>query len=136
MDMIQWLSNWLQNDNTKIVYLLVLILVANVIDWAIGWVNAKFNPNVAFSSNKAIYGIARKMVMFMILVYFIPVAMLVPAPIGISALYVLFIGYLLSEINSILSHLKLSKDGDKVDLFADFVDTIFRVKKVDKNEDK
>lgn len=91
-----------------------------------GWINAKFNENVPFSSSKAIYGIARKMIMFIILVYFIPVSLLVPPPIGIGALYVLFIGYLASEINSILSHLALTKDDKQTDLFINFVTKIFK----------
>lgn len=124
--MIDWLSQWLLSDNTKLLYLLTLILIANVIDFLMGWVNAKFNEHVSFSSSKAIYGIARKMVMFIILVYFVPVAILVPSPIGIGALYVLFVGYLASEINSILSHLRMASDDKQTDLFIDFATKIFK----------
>lgn len=126
MNIIEWLSNWLSKEDTKIIYLLTLILIANIIDFVIGWVNAKFNPKVAFSSSKAIYGIARKIVMFIVLVFFVPVSVLVPEPIGISALWVLFLGYLFSEINSILNHLKLAKDDKSVDLFSDFIQTLFK----------
>jgi toxin secretion/phage lysis holin len=125
INMINWLEHWLQGDNTKILYILALILIANMIDFLLGWVNAKFNNKVSFSSSKAIYGIARKMILFIVLVFFIPVAMLVPYPVGIGALYVLFLGYLLSEINSILSHLRLTEDEKKSELFADFVQRIF-----------
>lgn len=125
LDMFSWLQVWLENDNSKVVYLLALILIANIIDFLLGWLNAKFNSKVKFSSSKAIYGIARKLILFILLVFFIPVSLLVPYPIGIGALYVLFIGYLLSEINSILSHLKLSDDDKSVDKFADFVQKIF-----------
>lgn len=123
--MIDMLQVWLSTDNMKIWYILSLILIANIIDFILGWINAKFNDHVSFSSSKAIYGIARKMVMFIIMIYFIPVCLLAPAPIGISALYVLFIGYLLSEINSILSHLRLSNDDKQHALFIDFVSRIF-----------
>src|SRR5690606_17950583 len=112
-------------------YLLTLILIANIIDFSLGWLNGKFNPKVQFSSNKAIYGIARKIILFILLVFFIPVSMLVPYPVGIGALYVLFIGYLVSEINSILSHLKLADDDKSVDRFADFVQKIFSSNKGD-----
>jgi toxin secretion/phage lysis holin len=123
--MINWLSQWLENEDTKIIYILLLILCANLIDFTMGWVNAKFNKNVQFSSSKAIYGIARKMLVFMLCVFFIPISLLVPYPIGNAALYILFIGYLLSEINSILSHLKLTGDSKTSDLFADFIKSIF-----------
>lgn len=125
-NMIEWLSNFLEKEDTKIIYLLTLILIANIIDFVIGWVNAKFNPKVEFSSSKAIYGIARKIVLFILAVFFIPVSLLIPQPVGISALWILFLGYLASEINSILNHLKLAKDDKSVDLFMDFVQTIFK----------
>jgi toxin secretion/phage lysis holin len=126
MEMINWLSSLLETDDTKILYLLTLILCANIIDFAVGWVNAKFNTSVKFSSSKAIYGIARKMLLFIVLVFFVPVSLLIPAPVGISALYVLSIGYLASEINSILSHFKLTDDDKETDKFIDFVNTIFK----------
>jgi toxin secretion/phage lysis holin len=125
MDMFQFMQRWLENDNTKVIYFLVLILIANMIDFLLGWINAKFNQKVSFSSSRAIYGIARKMVMFILCVFFVPVSMLVPYPVGIAALYVLFTGYLLSEINSILSHLKLSEDDKSTDKFSEFIKKLF-----------
>jgi toxin secretion/phage lysis holin len=125
MDMFHYMQKWLENDNTKVIYLLVLILVANMIDFVSGWINAKFNPNVAFSSSKAIFGIARKMILFILCVFFVPISLLVPYPVGIAALYVFLLGYLLSEINSILSHLRLSDDDKSVDKFSDFIKKVF-----------
>lgn len=126
MQMIDWLQRFLETDNTKLIYLLALIGTANIIDFSMGWINAKFNKNVDFSSSRAIFGIARKMLLLILCVYFIPVALLVPEPIGISALYVLYIGYLLSEINSILNHLSLADDDKSTDMFADFISNIFK----------
>ncbi|GKV55961.1 hypothetical protein NCCP2222_19080 [Sporosarcina sp. NCCP-2222] len=120
MQMIEWLSRFLETDNTKLIYILALIMGANIIDFTIGWLNAKLNPRMKFSSAKAIYGIARKLLLFILLVYSIPVALLMPDPLGISALYVLYIGYLASEINSILNHFKLAEDDKTMDPFIDF----------------
>lgn len=126
MQMIDWLNRFLETDNTKLIYLLALIMGANIIDFTLGWINAKFNKKVDFSSSRAIFGIARKMLLLILCVYFIPVALLVPEPIGISALYVLYAGYLLSEINSILNHLRLTEDDKSTDVFIDFIDTVFK----------
>jgi len=131
MQMIEWLSRFLETDNTKLIYILSLIMGANVIDFTVGWVNAKLNPKVDFSSSKAIFGIARKLLLFVLLVYSIPVALLMPEPLGISALYVLYLGYLASEINSVLHHFKLVDDDKSTDLFIDFFKNIF-----DKKGDK
>lgn len=126
--MISWLSNFLYTDDTKLIYLLTLIAIANILDFTVGWVNAKFNKSVVFSSSKAIFGIARKMILIIIMVYFIPVALIIPEPIGITSLYVLFTGYLFSEINSLLSHLKMSDDDKSTDKFIDFINEIFNKK--------
>lgn len=126
MDMFHYMQRWLENDNTKVIYLLVLILIANMIDFIAGWINAKFNPKVPFSSSKAIYGIARKMLMFILCVFFVPISLLVPYPVGIASLYVFLIGYLISELNSILSHLRLSEDDKSVDHFSDFIKRLFK----------
>lgn len=129
--MIEWLTRFLESDNTKLIYILVLIMGANIIDFTVGWINAKFNPKIDFSSSKAIFGIARKLLLFILLVYAIPVALLMQEPLGISALYVLFIGYLASEINSILHHFKLADDDKSMDPFIDFFKGLF-----DKKGDK
>lgn len=124
--MIEYLQRFLESDSTKLIYILALILSANIIDFTIGWLNAKFNPKVSFSSAKAIFGIARKLILFIVLVYAIPVALLMPEPLGISALYVLYIGYLLSEINSILNHFKLADDDKSMDPFIEFFKGLMR----------
>lgn len=129
MDMIDWLQSYLTTDNTKLVYVLALILTANLIDFTIGWVNAKFNPVIPFSSAKAIFGIARKLILFIVLVYAIPVALLMPDGLGIGALYILYMGYLLSEINSILHHFKLTTDDKSMDPFIEFFKGLMNKKK-------
>lgn len=126
MAMLEWLNHWLSTDNTKLIYVVSLILIANVLDFTIGWVNAKFNSEVAFSSSKAIYGIARKMFVFILLIFFIPFSLLVPEPIGISALYVLYFGYLASEVTSILNHLKIGDDDKTNDMFLSFVNRVLK----------
>ena len=124
MEMINWLQYWLETDNTKIIYVLTLILVASILDFLMGWINAKFNKKVDFSSTVALFGIAKKIVYFMLLVLFIPIALLVPEPVGIAALYVLYLGYLLSELQSVLSHLNLANDDKHNQSFLDFINKI------------
>jgi len=136
MDVIGWLQYWLLNDSYKLIYILTLILVANVLDFIIGWVNARINPSVKFASSRAIFGIARKIVLFILLIMFIPMALLVPEPIGIGALYVLYIGYLVSEVTSILGHLKLTDDDKTVDTFIDFVSRLTVKDKEKPSEEK
>ena len=126
MDMIIWLKAWLENDDTKIIYILSLILFASLFDFIVGWLNAKFNKEVLFSTSLALFGIMKKIVYFMLLVFFIPITMLVPEPLGISSLYVLYMGYLFTELQSIFSHLKWAEDDKQSKNFLNFLQKIFR----------
>lgn len=125
LDMLNWLEMWLQEDNTKLMYLLCAVLIANILDFAFGIINAKFNEKVPFSSKKAKNGLFIKIGYFILLVYAIPVAMLLPSQIGVSALYVLYSSYLVIEINSLLAHFRLTEDDKRNDLFIDFMGRIF-----------
>lgn len=122
--MIEWLENWLTTDDTKIIYILVLILISNLIDFSIGWLKAKCNPEIVFQSSMAVFGIARKIVMFILLIVFIPFSLLMPNGIGIGSLYILYMGYLSTEIISIMNHLGLTKDDKDSRVFHDFVSAI------------
>lgn len=136
-DMLNWLSIWLENHNSKIIYLLTLILIANVIDFLIGIIIAVFNPKVKFSSSKAKLGLLIKIMIFIVLIFFIPVALLIPNDLGIYAIYILYVGILYAEIRSILGHLSIASDEKQVNLLEQFVNTIFKGDgKNGKNDDK
>ncbi|MBO1003165.1 phage holin family protein [Pseudogracilibacillus auburnensis] len=125
MDMINFLQGLTENKDYYIIALLSVILVASTIDFLFGWINAKFNKNVEFDSGKALYGIIKKMMYFVALALFMVVAFLiVPVAIAYTAITTLFIGYLISEGNSILSHLELTEDGKKGELFRSFISRI------------
>lgn len=130
MDMITFLNDLTQSDDQYITALLVTILVASTIDFLFGWLNARLSSKVEFISGVALYGIIKKMMYFLTLVLFMVIAFLVfPTKIATAAVYTLFIGYLLSEANSILSHLGLTEDGKKGELFRDFLEGIFTQRK-------
>ena len=130
MDMVTFLNNLTNNDDQYIIALLVTILIASTIDFLFGWINARFNGNVTFESGVALYGIIKKMMYFVTLVLFMIIAFLIiPENVATAAVYTLFIGYLLSEANSILSHLGLTDDGKKGEVFRDFIEKIVKVEK-------
>lgn len=129
MDMISWLENWLLVDDTKVVYILSLILASDLMDFTIGFLNARLNKNVEFSSAKAILGITKKIATFILLALFIPFVLILPREIGLSALYILYLGYLISVFSSILTHLGFTNDTKDGDLFFDFLKQIMGGKK-------
>ena len=125
MDMITFLNKITQSDDQYVVALLVAILIASTVDWLFGWINARFNNSVNFESGVALYGIIKKMMYFVTLVLFMAIAFLIiPESVATAAVCTLFIGYLLSEANSILSHLGLAEDGKKGEVFRDFLERI------------
>lgn len=125
MEMIKWLRHYLETDDTKIIYILSLILIASLVDFLIGWIKARFLPDIQFSSSRAIYGIARKITLFILLVIFIPFSLLLPNEIGLTALYILYTGYLATEIFSIIGHVKEGSDDKSIDLFYNFLSKFF-----------
>lgn len=126
MEMVAWLQSLSESIDFYLVALLTASIIASTIDFSFGWINARFNGNVKFESGIALYGIIKKMMYFVVLVFFMIVALLIiPEKIAIPALVTLFVGYLVSEINSILSHLELTEDGKKGELFRSFISRIF-----------
>src|SRR5699024_418739 len=123
-DMIQDIKN---DIDLYLVVILSIILVANIIDFLLGWVNAKFNKKVVFKSNVALYGIIKKMLYFIVLILFGVIGLaILPDEISIPSIITLFLGYLFSELNSILSHMDLTSDGKRGEIFKDFLDRIMK----------
>lgn len=120
----------------KVVYILALICVLMIIDFLTGTIAAWRCDDIEFRSQKGIDGILRKLVSIIVLVACIPVSALVPADLGIAALYVLYGGYLLMEFKSILEN--LSKLGVIVSPLESFIDKVEEEigAKVEKKEDE
>lgn len=110
-----------------LIVLLSIIITANLIDFSFGWLNAKFNKSVKFESGIALYGIIKKMMYFIVLVFFTIIALaIIPHEVSIPAITALYIGYLWSEVNSILSHLGITEDGKKGEVFSNFISKLFK----------
>lgn len=126
MQMINFLETVTQNKDYYLMALLTAYLVAEVIDWSFGWLNARLNPNVQFESGTALYGIVKKMMYFVGVALFTIVAFLVvPIAVAYTAVTALLIGMIASEVNSVASHLGITKDGKKGEVLKDFIKRIF-----------
>ena len=124
--MILFFESLKETKDTYLYLLITLILIGDTLDFTFGWLNARFNKDVVFQSNIALHGIVKKIMYFITLVFFIPIAFSVlETEIAYVSITTLYIGYLASTVNSICSHLGLSKDGKKGSLFIDFMKNIF-----------
>lgn len=122
MEMFTYLEQFVLDADHKAIYVLALICVAMVIDFLSGTIAAKINPDIEFLSKIGINGILRKVASIVLLLFFIPLAPLVPGGAGVGLVYVLYIGYLLMEIKSIFENYK--KMGVGTELFEEFLKSI------------
>ena len=76
-------------------------------------------------SKKGINGIIRKIASMILLVFFLPVALIIPGKTGIMLLSVLYLGYLGMEIQSILENYQ--KMGIPITLFQAFLKQLQRL---------
>ncbi|HEK9993565.1 TPA: phage holin family protein [Streptococcus equi subsp. zooepidemicus] len=118
--MFIFLRQLIQTQDGKILFTLGAIAVAMMIDFLTGTVAAKINPNIDFRSKEGINGILRKICSIALMIFFIPLSILLPNDTGVAFLYVMYIGYLLFELKSILEN--LNKMGIDVALFKQFID--------------
>lgn len=124
--MIEFLRNLLQTEDTKILFILALIAISMILDFATGTIAAKINNNIKFESQKGINGILRKICSMIVMIFFIPLSVLVPEGIGTTLVYVLYLGYLVMEVTSVLENLK--KMGIDTSLFTNFLKNIEKSK--------
>lgn len=101
----QWMHQLVATNEGKVLYILVLICIAMIVDFLVGSLAAWRNPDVKFCSQKGIDGILRKLASILVLVVCIPVSALIPAEAGLIALIVLYVGYLVMELASIVENL-------------------------------
>lgn len=125
--MIEFLRNLLQTEDTKILFILALIAISMILDFATGTIAAKINNSIKFESQKGINGILRKICSMIVMIFFIPLSVLVPEGIGTTLVYVLYLGYLVMEVTSVLENLK--KMGIDTSLFTNFLKNIEKSKK-------
>ena len=127
MKFVELFENLKDNIDLYLIVLLSIVLISNIIDFSFGWLNARFNKNVPFKSGVALYGIIKKMMYFIVLIFFgIASLAIIPHEIALPSISALYIGYIISEVNSILSHLELTEDGKKGELFREFINKLMK----------
>ncbi|MHC5249805.1 phage holin family protein [Enterococcus sp. LJL90] len=122
-EIFDFLEKITHDADDKVMYVLMLICIAMIIDFATGTLAAKINPEIEFTSKVGINGIIRKVASISLLFFFIPLAPLVPGGAGIGLIYVLYLGYLVMEIKSILENHK--KMGNEITVFLEFIKKIW-----------
>lgn len=120
--LFEYLHHMAESPEGKVIYILSIICLLMIIDFVTGTIAAWRNTDIKFSSQEGINGILRKLVSMIVLVACIPVSALVPVEMGVAALFVLYVGYMLMEFKSILEN--LSKLGVVTSPLENFVHRI------------
>lgn len=111
--MFEFLKQFLETEDGKILYLLSMISLAMILDFLTGIIAAKINSNITFNSKAGINGILRKIGSILVMVFFIPISVLIPGDTGTILIYTLYIGYLVMELKSIAENLnKMGIDAE------------------------
>lgn len=107
----------------NILYILSVLSIAMVIDFISGVIAAKMNHEIL--SKRGINGIIRKIASMILLVFFLPVSLIIPGKTGIVLLSVLYLGYLLMEIQSILENYQ--KMGIQTEVFQEYLNQVRKI---------
>lgn len=133
--MFDYLEKLMTSNDTKILFVITLIVISEILDWLSGTVAAVINPDIDYKSKIGTNGILRKISFIMVLLLFIPVSVLIPdvneIDVGTIALYVLYLGYLGNVIWSIFENYE--KMGKDMKMFKEFWKKVFKSGD-DKNE--
>lgn len=127
MNMFDFLKHIIDSQDGLILFILGMIAVAMIIDFATGTIAAYINTGIEFVSKNGINGILRKIASITLMIFFIPLSVLLPDDTGTALLYVLYVGYLVMELTSILEN--LGKMGVEVSIFKTFLDAFRNLKK-------
>ena len=123
--LFQNLAQAASTSEGKALYILVLICIAMILDFLLGSFAAWRDPSVKFTSGRGIDGILRKLASILVLTLCIPVSALIPQGAGTFALIVLYLGYLVMELASVIENLE--RLGAPVSGLQKFIENISEI---------
>lgn len=123
------MTHWMKmiEGEPNVLFVLALISLAMLLDLVTGLIAARLTKEL--SSKTGINGILRKIASILLLLFFLPVASLIPMNAGNVLLYAFYLSFLFMEIHSIFENYE--KMGIATDLFRDFLQRL-----MDKSEDE
>jgi len=122
MTVFEFLKSCVQTQESKVLFILMIIAVAMIIDFITGTIAAYVNPEIQFKSKAGINGILRKIASMLLLIVFLPVSVLIPGNAGMALVYTLYFGYLLMEVKSIIEN--VGKNGTDTSMFTNLMNKI------------
>lgn len=122
MTVFEFLKSCVQTQESKVLFILMIIAVAMIIDFITGTIAAYVNPEIQFKSKAGINGILRKIASMLLLTVFLPVSVLIPGNAGMALVYTLYFGYLIMEVKSIIEN--VGKNGIDTSMFTHLINKL------------
>ena len=125
MEMIDWLQNLLQNNNTKLYLFIGTYIATNMVDFGLGTVMALYLGT--YSSKAMKLGLATKLGMILLCIIIVPVFLMFDI-LGLATLFVVLGAFIANEIWSIINHIKSGqgdgKDHSALDMLSNLINKI------------
>lgn len=109
--MFEFLRHMIETEDGMVLFLLGLITILEIVDFATGSFAAVINPNIEYKSKVGIIGLFRKVLGIILLLVLIPISVLLPEQTGVAFLYTTYMGYLVLTLKSLVeNHAKAKGD--------------------------
>ena len=125
MEMIDWLQNLLQNDNSKLYVFIIMYISTNMFDFVLGITMALLMGT--YSSKEMKLGLATKLGMILLCIIIVPVFLMFDV-LGLATLFVVIGAFIANEVWSIINHIKSGqgdgKDHSALDMLSNLINKI------------
>ncbi|HJA90860.1 MAG TPA: phage holin family protein [Candidatus Jeotgalibaca merdavium] len=125
MEMIDWLQNLLQNNNTKLYLFVGTYIATNMVDFGLGTIMALYLGT--YSSKAMKLGLATKLGMILLCIIIIPVFLMFDV-LGLATLFLVIGAFIANELWSIINHIKSGqgdgKDHSALDMLSNLINKI------------
>ena len=112
--MFDFLRSITQSEDGLILFLLGLIIVLEIVDFASGTFAAIINPDIDYKSKIGINGLLRKIQGVILLTVLVPMSVLLPEQTGVAFLYTIYIGYLILTFKSLVENYGKAKGNTSI----------------------
>lgn len=131
--MFTFLRSIIATEDGLVLFLLGLIVVMEIIDFATGTFAAIINQDIEYKSKVGINGLIRKMQGITLLVVLIPMSVLLPEQTGVAFLYTIYLGYVVLTFKSLVENYGKAKGNTTI--FENVTLTLEKLINREKNND-
>lgn len=112
--MFENLRGIIATDDGLVLFLLGLIAILEIVDFATGTFAAIINPDIEYKSKVGINGLIRKVLGILLLIVLIPISVLLPEQTGLAFLYTIYLGYIILTFKSLVENYGKAKGNTTI----------------------